>query len=128
MADSFFENRVEAVKVNKLKRDLHAYVSVKLTEQPPQPSQNIKSFLHSIDPQPHITPAIHYLPFVDENPDSEDTLLHISEDLLEKLGSDCQDYVFLVGDGKTYQHLMKIKNKYGHAQVSYLFILGIDIY
>ena len=84
----------------------------------------IKTFLHSINPQLHITPAIHYLPLVDENPDSEDTLLHISEDLLEKLGSDCQDYVFLVGDGKTYQHLMKIKNKYGHALSKLLIYPG----
>lgn len=125
MADSFFENRPEVVKVNKLKCNLHAYVSVKLTERQPRLSQNIKSFLHSIDPQPQITPsAIHYLPLVDENPDSEDTLLHISEDLLEKLGSDCQDYVFLVGDGKTYQHLMKIKNKYGHTLSKLLIYPG----
>lgn len=46
MADSFFGNRAEAVKVNKLKRNLHAYVSVKLTERPLQSSS--LSYIQSI--------------------------------------------------------------------------------
>jgi len=44
---------------------------------------------------------------VDENPDSDATMMSIAEQLLEKLKY--QEYVILVGDGKTYEHLMNIK-------------------
>lgn len=55
MADSFFGNRAEAVKVNKLKRNLHAYVSVKLTERPLQSSQNIVILTFNQSPTTHNT-------------------------------------------------------------------------
>lgn len=51
--------------------------------------------------------------------------MHISEDLLDKLGSECQDnYIFSVGDGKMYQHIMKIKNRYGDALNKLLIYSG----
>ena len=48
---------------------------------------------------------------VDENPDSDATIMSIAEQLLEELKY--QEYVILVGDGKTYEHLMNIKWLYG---------------
>jgi len=44
---------------------------------------------------------------VDENPDSDATMMSIAEQLLEELKY--QEYMILVGDGKTYEHLMNIK-------------------
>ena len=48
---------------------------------------------------------------MDENPDSDEAMIFIAEQLLEELK--CQEYVILVGDGKTYEHLMNIKRLYG---------------
>ena len=51
---------------------------------------------------------------LDEHPDSVDTMRHVAEILLQKCSSDYQNcYVLLVGDGKTYEHLMKIKCLHG---------------
>ncbi len=51
---------------------------------------------------------------VDENPDSYKTMRSVSDLLLHTANSEYQnDYVVLVGDGKIYQHLMKIKQTYG---------------
>jgi len=59
-------------------------------------------------PPKHIQQSnIHYMELVDENPDSDATMMSIAEQLLEELKY--QEYVILVGDGKTYEHLMNIK-------------------
>ena len=50
---------------------------------------------------------------VNENPDSDDTMTSIAEDLMDKLGLNVQDGgLMIVGDGKTYQHLENIKQMY----------------
>ena len=50
---------------------------------------------------------------VDENPDSDETMMLVAEKLLTELQSDVQHgYVVLVGDGKTYEHLVNIKRLY----------------
>ena len=62
------------------------------------------------------TSAIHYLELVDENPDSSETMCVIAEDILDKFGDKVQNgWVLLVGDGKTYTHLMNIKKQYSSA-------------
>jgi len=51
---------------------------------------------------------------VDENPDSEETM---AQDI-DKFGKGSQQgwvMLGLGGDGKTYKHLMSIKNQYGSA-------------
>ena len=51
---------------------------------------------------------------IDEHPDDDETMRHIAELLLENASSAHQEnYVILVGDGKTYEHLIQIKHLYG---------------
>lgn len=69
--------------------------------------QNIKNYLKFTD-KIETTPlsSVYYLELID----SVDTLLHISLELKEMLKAECQkEYVILVGDTKTYQHLTKLK-------------------
>lgn len=48
---------------------------------------------------------------IDENADSEETMLMVCEMVLDQAASASQQWVVLVGDGKTYEH----KRLYGHA-------------
>ena len=51
---------------------------------------------------------------VDEHPDSYDTMRSVSDLFLHTANTEYQnDYVVIVGDGKTYQQLMKIKQTDG---------------
>ncbi len=57
---------------------------------------------------------IYYMEMVDKNPDSSDTMRFVAELFLSTTASNNQEgYIILVGDGKTYQHLMEIKHTYG---------------
>ena len=52
---------------------------------------------------------------INENPDSMETMTLVAEDLLDKFDNVQNGYVLLVGDGKTYKHLMNIKKQYSTA-------------
>ena len=46
--------------------------------------------------------AIHYIEIENENPYSEETMLHLAEDLVSTIQSSSQqEWLFLVGDGQT---------------------------
>ena len=67
--------------------------------------------------------AIYYM---DENPDNKETMRHLSELLVENASSPCQDnFVILVGDGKTYEHLMHIKHLCGAELDKLIFSWGL---
>lgn len=62
---------------------------------------------------------------VDENPDSDETMTQIAEDLLDRFSTGTQQgWVVLVGDGKTYEHLMNVKRQYGHTLKKLLIFPG----
>jgi len=49
---------------------------------------------------------------LDENPDCTETMSMVAEDLLAKFYQVQDGWVVLVGDGKTYRHLMNVKKQY----------------
>ena len=77
---------------------------------------DMRCFLGS-DDNVKIQPSkIHYMELLNENPDSDETMCIVAESLLEQFNTKEQDgWVVLVGDGKTYQHLMNIKQQYRAA-------------
>jgi hypothetical protein len=66
-----------------------------------------------------------YMDILDENADSDETMLQIAEKLLEDMHCcDHDGYVIVVGDGKTYDHLLKIKRVYGEPLKKLLIFPG----
>ena len=61
---------------------------------------------------------------LDENADSEETMAHVTELLLDKVRSVPQKWMVVVGDGKTYQHLQRTKRLYGSAFEKVLLFPG----
>ena len=57
--------------------------------------------------------SLYYMEVIDKNPDSTDTMHYVSQLLLQTLRPN--EHVVLIGDGKTYEHLMKVKRIYGSA-------------
>ena len=71
--------------------------------------QDVRHFPYeakSCDDQPF---QIHYMELVDENPDSDETMALIADNLLQKFTIELSEAsMVLLGDGKTYQHLMNM--------------------
>ena len=61
---------------------------------------------------------------LDENADSEETMAQVAEILTEKVKSVSQKWVILVGDGKTYEHLQRVKRLYGSTLEKLLIFPG----
>ena len=60
---------------------------------------------------PHVqcTSTVHYMELLDENPDCVEM---VAEDLIARFDGVQDGWVVLVGDGKTYRHLMNVKKQY----------------
>jgi len=70
----------------------------------------MRYFLNDLFPLKLQVSKVDYMELVNESPDSDKTMSLAAEDVLNKFGSSAQDgWVVQVGDGKTYQHLMTVK-------------------
>ena len=88
--------------------------------------KELNQYFNILKPSPSFVSTIYYMELLDEHPDSADTMRHLSEHLLVNASSDSQDgCIVLVGDGKTYEHLMQVKLTYG-SEMTKLFIFPGD--
>ena len=68
--------------------------------------------------------TIYYMEIIDENPDNNETMRDLAELLLESASEHQDNYIVLEGVGKTYEHLIQIKNLYGPALQKLLIFPG----
>ena len=126
----FDENELESLERQNLQAKLFTNTMQKLatssTASEVQSVSDVRTFLDCDASHLHMDQPsrVHYLELVDENPDSDKTMSLIAEDLLEKFDNVQSGWVVLVGDGKTYQHLMSIKRQYGRALNKLLIFPG----
>ena len=123
--ESFQTSPVERLEVEKLNSSIFNYMLQKASCQDLGITlSDIRSF---IEPGNTVQcPSyIHYMELVNENPDCEETMLHISENLIDVFQSGAfQEWVIVAGDGKTFQHLAQIKRHYGTVLNKLLIVPG----
>lgn len=84
-----------------------------------------KQFLNCHDYSNKQQSKIFHMEMVNENPDSDETMSVVVENLLDKFNIEMQGgWIVLVGDGKTHQHLLNIKWQYGTALEKLLIFPG----
>ena len=118
MAD-FEESGDEQIEQQTLCKKLFSYILLKYTNDFYADSRcvlsEMRQFLDNEDNERTQPSKVYYMDLINENPDSDDTMCLVAEDLLEKFETKLDGWVVLVGDGKTYQYLQNIKQQYGKA-------------
>ena len=115
------KNEVSHLDMEVFKYMFHKRAASKLNIYLP----SIRQFLKNKTDITYESSTIHYLNIISENADSDSTLLKVSEDLIDAFqGGTQQDWILLAGDGKTYQHITKIKNTYGESLKKLLVFPG----
>lgn len=113
----------------KLHKDVFAYYLQKVSKLNISPGLALKPLREFLMPSPaqladNDPSKIYYLEILDENADSEETMAVVSDLVQEKMLSESQQWVVLVGDGKTFEHLKKVKRMYGQAYEKLLIFPG----
>ena len=69
--------------------------------------------------------TVYYMDLLDENADSDDTMAEVAEMIIDEItAGGVQKHVLLIGDGKTYDHLCKVKQLYGSTLSNVLLFPG----
>lgn len=120
---AFKETLADKNVLTTLMKQLHAHSVQKLSVD--KVLSDIRVFLCSEQHEQSTPSQLYYMELVDENPDCEETMALVAEDLLDKFETQINGgWVMLVGDGKTYQHLRKIKRQYGNSLEKLLIFPG----
>ena len=103
---------------NKMKLSIFTYMmskfSAKLVNENSMPG--IKVFLSKQTPQQIEQSEYMYIDIINENADSRETMENVLERLYAIMGLNSHlKYLVVVGDGKTYDHLIKLKTEYGDS-------------
>ena len=124
--EGFQEQQDEKTEMMTLKSKSLAYMASKQLLKNGKILKEFKVLLSESKTDNDSGPSnLYYMELLDEYPDSSDTMRHVSDILLQHASSKYQDnYVLLVGDGKTYEHLMDIKQLYGSELEKLLIFPG----
>ena len=118
--ENFFENRDETASREHVSAQVFAYfIQKSILNDSNEQEEVLKPLRQFLLPTPaqlanHDKSTIYYMELLDENADSEQTMAEVAEMVLSKV-ADSQKWIILVGDGKTFQHLCKVKRLYGSA-------------
>ncbi len=122
--ENFELTAVENTETSTLNSSLFNYMLLKMAMKNDSINlSDIRKFLQHNDPS-QFSSHIHYMEMINENPDSEETMLHVAEELLEVFEKGEQEWVVLVRDGKTYEHLTNLKRHYGESLKKLLIFPG----
>ena len=133
--NNFVENKHQTKERTTLHDNLFSYILQKYvfhhyTNSDVVPTNatfsEIRMFLddHSDYSQLQHSSTVYYMELVNENPDCTETMSLVAEDLLVKFDEVQDGWVVLVGDGKSYKHLMNIKKQYSTALRKLLIFPG----
>ena len=125
--DNFDEKADEKASKTKLYNEVFTYFLQKLVLQ--VSSKFLKPLREFLLPSPaqlmnSNSSLIYYMELIDENADSLETMGSVSELVLDKLLTESQRWVILVGDGKSYEHLQSMKKLYGSTFEKLLIFPG----
>uniref|UniRef100_A0A1X7UL74 Uncharacterized protein n=2 Tax=Amphimedon queenslandica TaxID=400682 RepID=A0A1X7UL74_AMPQE len=121
--NGFKENEKESNEKKKIEYRYLCYMYCKEALQSEKLLKPLHQFLSEETNLP--TSNIYYMEVIDENPDSTETMKLVSELLLDEPALNIGGYTVVVGDGKTYTHLQKVKRLYGKEMTTLLIYPGL---
>ena len=123
--DGFKENEKESSERKKIEYQYLCYMHCKEALKGVANEKILKALHQFTVEQTRVPPSnIYYMEVIDENPDSTETMKLVSEMLLDVPALNLGGYTVVVGDGKTYTHLQKVKSLYSKEMNGLLIYPG----